>query len=85
MKQLACRHVRHEQGKYRLVRDRKIIREAFVWYNGTLGDKRRTIGVVGVLLEDTMPMLQGGDMKVPIISHKGKTLQQKLPDPRSRS
>jgi hypothetical protein len=45
------------KGKYRLFRDRKIIREAFVWYNGTLGDKRRTIGVVSVLLEDAMPML----------------------------
>jgi hypothetical protein len=45
------------KGKYRLVWDRKGIREAFVWYNGTLGDKRRTIGIVGVLLEDAMPML----------------------------
>jgi hypothetical protein len=43
--------------KYRLVQDRKVIRKAFVWYNGTLSDKRRTIGVVGVLLEDAMPML----------------------------
>ena len=45
------------KGKYRLVRDRKVIRKAFVWYNGTLGNKRRTVGVVGVLLEDAMPML----------------------------
>jgi hypothetical protein len=45
------------KGKYRLVRDRKVIREAFVWYNGTLGDISRTIGVVGVLLGDAMPML----------------------------
>jgi hypothetical protein len=45
------------KGKYRLVRDRKVIRKAFVRYNGTLGDKSRTIGVVGVLLEDAMPML----------------------------
>jgi hypothetical protein len=42
---------------YILVRDRKVIRKAFVWYNGTLGDISRTIGVVGVLLEDAMPML----------------------------
>jgi hypothetical protein len=45
------------KGKYCLVRDRKVIRKAFVWYNGTLGNKRRTIVVVGVLLEDAMPML----------------------------
>jgi hypothetical protein len=45
------------KGKYRLVRDRKVIRKAFVWYNGTLGNKGRTILVVGVLLEDAMPML----------------------------
>jgi hypothetical protein len=42
---------------YILVRDRKVIRKAFVWYNGTLGDISRTIGVVGVLLEDAVPML----------------------------
>jgi hypothetical protein len=42
---------------YILVRDRKVIRKTFVWYNGTLGDISRTIGVVGVLLEDAMPML----------------------------
>jgi len=45
------------KGKYRLVRDRKVIRKAFLWYNGTLSNKRRTIGIVGVLLEDAMPML----------------------------
>ena len=45
------------KGKYRLVRDRKVIRKAFVWYKGTLGNKRRTVVVVGVLLEDAMPML----------------------------
>lgn len=42
---------------YILIRDRKVIRKTFVWYNGTLGDISRTIGVVGVLLEDAMPML----------------------------
>ena len=42
---------------YILVRDREVIRKTFVWYNGTLGDISRTIGVVGVLLEDAMPML----------------------------
>jgi hypothetical protein len=45
------------KGKYRLVRDRKVICKAFIWYNGTLGNKSRTILVVGVLLEDAMPML----------------------------
>src|SRR5580698_884339 len=43
------------KGKYRLVRDRKVIHKAFVWYNGTLRDVSRTIGVVGVLLEHAMP------------------------------
>jgi hypothetical protein len=42
---------------YILVWDRKVIRKTFVWYNGTLGDISRTIGVVGMLLEDPMPML----------------------------
>jgi len=42
---------------YILVRDGKVIRKTFVWYNGTLGDISRAIGVVGVLLEDAMPML----------------------------
>jgi hypothetical protein len=46
-----------KKGKYRLVRDRKVICKAFVWYNGTLGDLRRTISVVGVLLEEAMPVL----------------------------
>ena len=45
------------KGEYRLVRNRKVIRKAFVWYNRTLSDRRRTIGVVGVFLEDSMPML----------------------------
>ncbi len=43
---------------YILVRGRKVIRKTFVWNNGTLGDISRTIGVVGVLLEDAMPMLR---------------------------
>ena len=42
---------------YILVRNREVIHKAFVWYNGTLCDISRTIGVVGVLLEDAMPML----------------------------
>ena len=59
-----------EKGRYRLVWNRKVIRKAFVWYNGTLGDKRRTVIEVGVFLEDAMPMLQGKDMKFPNTSHK---------------
>jgi len=43
---------------YHLMRDCKVVQEAFLWYNWTLGDKRRTIGVVGSLLEEAMPMLQ---------------------------
>lgn len=45
-------------GKYHLMRDRKVVQEALLWYNWTLSDKRRTIGVVGFLLEEAMPMLQ---------------------------
>ena len=49
-----------------MVRDRKVVQKTFVWYNGTLSDVSRTIGVVGVLLEDAMPMLQVGHIsKVP--------------------
>ncbi len=56
--------------KYRLVRDSKVVRKTFVWYNGTLGDKRRTILIVGVLLEEAMPMLWGGYIKVPNSSQR---------------
>jgi hypothetical protein len=45
------------KGKYRLVLDRKFIRKAFVWYDGTLGDTSRTIDVVGTILRDAMPVL----------------------------
>ena len=46
-----------DKENYILVRDRKVIRKTFVWYDGTLGDISSTIGVVGVLLEEAMPML----------------------------
>jgi len=46
------------KGPYCLVRDLKIIQETFIWYKWTLGDKCRTIGIAGCLLEDAMPMLQ---------------------------
>jgi len=46
------------KGKYHLMRDCKVVQEVFPWYNWTLGDKRRTIGVVSCLLEEAMPMLQ---------------------------
>ena len=49
--------MRINKGNYILVRHRKVIRKTFVWYNGTLGDVSGTIGVIGVLLEDAMPML----------------------------
>lgn len=45
-------------GKYHLMWDCEVVQEALLWYNWTLGDKRRTIGVVGPLLEEAMPMLQ---------------------------
>lgn len=49
---------------YILVRG-KFIRKTFVRYKGTLGDTRSSIVVVGVMLEDAMPMLYGGLIKVP--------------------
>jgi len=39
------------EGLYRLVRDRKVIQERFVWYKWALSDKCRTIGIVGCLLK----------------------------------
>jgi hypothetical protein len=46
------------KGKYRLVWDREVIQKALAWYNGALVDRIGTIGVIGVLLEETMPMLR---------------------------
>ena len=46
------------KGKYHLMRDCKVVQELLLWYNWTLSDKRRTIVVVGCLLEEAMPMLQ---------------------------
>jgi hypothetical protein len=43
---------------YILVRG-KFIRKTFVRYKGTLGDTSSSIVVVGVMLEDAMPMLYG--------------------------
>jgi hypothetical protein len=44
--------------QYRLFQSLKAVKEAFVGYEGTLGDKGRTIDVVGVTLEEAMPMLE---------------------------
>jgi hypothetical protein len=41
------------------------VKEAFVGYKGTLGDKGRTVGIVGVPLEEAMPMLQREFVMVP--------------------
>jgi len=46
------------KGRYRFVWDREIIQKIFAWYNGALIDTIGTIVPVGVLLEDTMPMLR---------------------------
>ena len=67
--------LRYEQREYRLVRDCKVIRKAFIWYNGTLCDIGRTIGVVGVFLEDAMPVLLRGHIKVSNVSQKREILQ----------
>jgi hypothetical protein len=53
------------KGHYRLARDFKVIYKVLLWYNGTLGDKSRTIVVVGGLLEEAMPMLQEKHIKIP--------------------
>lgn len=45
------------EGLYRLVRDPKVIQERVVWYNWALSDKCRTIGIVGGLLKEAMPVL----------------------------
>jgi hypothetical protein len=51
------------KGPYRLVWDLEIIQETFVRYNWTLSDERRTIGIVGCLLEEAMPVLQVNVMR----------------------
>jgi hypothetical protein len=51
------------KGQYCLLRDFKIVQEAFVWYKWTLGDKCGTIGKVGYLLEEAMPMLEEGALR----------------------
>jgi hypothetical protein len=51
------------KGQYCLVRYLKIIQETFIWYKWTLGDKCGTIGKVGDLLEEAMPMLEVGALR----------------------
>jgi len=53
------------KGHYRLARDFKVIYEVFKWYEGTLSDKGRTIGIVAGTLEEAMPMLQRKHIKTP--------------------
>ena len=58
---------------YILLRDGKVICKTFVRHDGTLGDTSSSIVVVGVLLEDAMPMLYGGHVKVPNVPLKGRS------------
>jgi hypothetical protein len=51
------------KGPYRLVWDFEIVEETFIRYNWTLSDERRTIGIVGCLLEEAMPVLQVDAMR----------------------
>ena len=41
------------------------VKEAFIGYKGTLSDKGRTIGIVGVTLEEAMPMLERKFVLIP--------------------
>ena len=61
------------KGNYILFRDRKVIDKTFLWYNGTLCDTSRSIDIVGVHLEDAMPVLFGRYIKVPNTFTKEKS------------
>lgn len=63
-----------DKGKHRLAWDREVVQKAFVWYDGALCDRIDTIGPVGVQLEDAMPMLRRGNIKVPNPSLKQRDL-----------
>lgn len=65
---------KYGQGKHRLAWDREVVQKAFVWYDGALCDRIDTIGPVGVQLEDAMPMLRRGNIKVPNPSLKQRDL-----------
>jgi hypothetical protein len=51
--------------QYRLVHSLKAVKEAFVGYKGTLGDKGRTVDIVGVTLEEAVPMLERKFVMIP--------------------
>lgn len=56
------------KGQYCLVRDFEIIQETFIRYKWTLGDKCGTIGKIGDLLEEAMPMLEVGGLRCQVTS-----------------
>jgi hypothetical protein len=41
------------------------VKEVFVGYKGTLGDESRSIDIVGVVLEEAMPMLERECVLIP--------------------
>lgn len=45
------------EGRYRLVRNLKVILEALLWYKRTLRDKCWTVVIICMLLKETMPVL----------------------------
>jgi len=51
---------RKPQIDYRLVQRIELVQEALIWYDGTLGDVCRAVGVICALLQDPVPMLQRG-------------------------
>jgi hypothetical protein len=56
------------KGQYCLVRDFEIIQETFIRYKWTLCDKCGTIGKIGDLLEEAMPMLEVGALRCQVTS-----------------
>jgi len=43
--------------KYRLLESLELVCEALAWDNGTLIDECTAVGVIGIPLEDSVPML----------------------------
>ncbi len=75
-----------EEGKgklYRLFVRVEFVVEALIRYNRALADKGGTVGVVGTLLEQTVPMLWGMGVLLSVNQRK-RSPQWRLPGPWTR-
>ena len=60
------------EGRYRLVRNLKVILEALLWYKRTLRDKCWTIVIICMLLKETMPVLWGNKSEMELAYSQNK-------------